>query len=131
MRPQSGVGFGESIYKLKNSDKTTFYIPGEAKVMSTPIASKRPEEREFVVGSGASMHMMSKQELSSEEMGAVKRFRNPAVVLTANGKVRTQEEAQVFVHYLNQFVTVQLLEETHSVLLVGKLCEDHDTPMNV
>ena len=41
--------------------KTTFYIPGEAKAMSTPIASKRPEERQLVVDSGASMHMMSKK----------------------------------------------------------------------
>ena len=49
----------KNIYMLKNSDKATFHIPGEAKVMSTPIASKRPEEREFAVDSGALMHMMS------------------------------------------------------------------------
>ena len=48
-------------YKLKNSDKATFYIPGEVKAMPAPT-SKRPEEREFVVDSGASMHMMSKKE---------------------------------------------------------------------
>ena len=53
MRPQSSVGFGEKIYKLKNSDKTTFYVPGEVKGMSTPITSKRPEERDFVVDSGS------------------------------------------------------------------------------
>ena len=41
-------------YKLKKSDKTTFYVPGEVKGMSTPTTSKRPEEREFVVDSGAS-----------------------------------------------------------------------------
>ena len=71
-----------------------FYIPGEAKVMSTPVTSKRPEEREFVVHSGASMHMMSKKELSSVEMGTVERSRNPTVVLTANGEVHTHEKAQ-------------------------------------
>ena len=53
--PAKQCGFGENIYKLKNSDKTTFYIRGEAKVMTTPT-SKSPEEREFVVDSGASMH---------------------------------------------------------------------------
>ena len=37
----------------------------------------------------------------------------------------THEEAQAFVHDLNQFVTVQLLEETHAVLTRGKLCKDH------
>ena len=40
-------------------------------------------------------------------------------------KVHTNEEAQVFVHDLNPFVTVQLLEETPAVLSFGKLCEDH------
>ena len=96
-------------YKLKNLEKTTFYTLTEATVMPTPT-STRSEEREFVVDSGATMHMMSKKELSSGEMDTVKRSRTPTVVLTANGEVHTQEEAQVFVHDL--FVTVQLLEET-------------------
>ena len=47
------------------------------------------------------------------------------MVLTANGEVHTNEEAQVYVHDLNLFVTVQLLEETPAVLSLGKLCEDH------
>ena len=48
----------------------------------------------------------------------------PTVVFTVNGEVHTHEEAQVFVHDLNQFVTVQLLEETLAVPSLGKLCED-------
>ena len=74
--------------------------------------SKSPEERELM-------------DLSPEEMDTVKRSRPPIVVLTANGEVHTHEEAQVFVHDLNLFVTVQLLEEVPAVLLLGKLCEDH------
>ena len=66
------------------------------------------------------MHMMSKKELSSEEMGTGKRSRNPTV-WTANEEVHTHEEAQVFVHGLNLFVTVQLLEETPAVQQLGKL----------
>ena len=108
--PAKQRGIWQNIYKLKNSDKTTFYTPIE-KGMPTPT-SKRPGEREFVVDSGALMHMLSKKELSSEEMGTAKRSRNPTVVLTVNGEVHTHEEAQVFVHDLNQFVNVQLLEET-------------------
>ena len=71
------------------------------------------------------MHMMSKNKLSSVEMDTVRRSRNPAVVLTANGEVQTNEEAQVSVHDLHLFVTVQLLEETPAVLSLGKHCEDH------
>ena len=39
--------------------------------------------------------------------------------------MHTCEEAQVFVHDLNQFVTVQPLEETPALLSLGTLCEDH------
>ena len=125
MRPRSSTGLGENIYKLKNPHKATFYVPGEVEGMLTPIASKRPEEREFAVDSGTSKHMMSKKELSSEESWRVTRSRTPNVVLTENGEVHTHEEAQVFVHDLNQFVTVQLLEETRAVLSPGKLWKDH------
>ena len=74
-----------NIYKLKNSDKTMFYVPGEVKAMPAPT-SKRPEEREFVVDSGASMHMMSKKELSSQEMRTVQLLEETPAVLSL-GKV--------------------------------------------
>ena len=92
-------------------------------IIAPAPASKRPEEREIVVDSGASMHMMSKKDLGSDELDTLRRSKNPTVVLTANGEVHTHEEAQVFVHDLNLFVTMQLLEETPAVrtlLLVGQ-----------
>ena len=52
----------KNIYKLKKSDKTTLYTLIEERVMPAPITWKRPEERGFVVDSGAPMHMMSKKE---------------------------------------------------------------------
>ena len=58
--PAKRRGFGENIYQLKISDKTTFCTPIEVKAMRAP-SSTRPEEREFVVDSGASMHTMSKK----------------------------------------------------------------------
>ena len=69
--------------------------------------------------------MMSKKDFTSEELWTVKRSKTPTVVLTENGEVHTAGEAQVFVHDLNQFVTVQPLEETPAVLSLGKLCKDH------
>ena len=114
----------KNIYQFKNADKATFYTPIEARVMLAP-ASKSPVEREFVVDSGASMHMMSKKDLSSDELDTLRRSRNPTVVLTARSEVHTNEEAQEHVHDLNRFVAVQILEETLAVLLLGKLCEDH------
>ena len=80
--------FGEHIYKLKNADKATFYTPIEARVMPTST-SETPEEREFVVDSGALMHMLSKKDSSSDELDTLRRSRNPTVVLTGNGEVHT------------------------------------------
>ena len=39
--------------------------------------------------------------------------------------MRTKEEETVYVRELELFVTVVLLEDTPTVLLLGKLCEDH------
>ena len=99
--------------------------PMDARATTAPTSKKSPEEREFVVDSGASMHMLSKKVLRSDEMETLRRSRKATVVLTASGDVRTNEEAQVFVHDLNLFVKVQLLEETLAVPSLGKLCEDH------
>ena len=60
--------------------------------------------------------------------GHSEKVQNPTVVLTANGEVHTHEEAQVFVHDLNQFVDVQLLEETPAVLSPGNLRKSHGWP---
>ena len=43
--------------------------------------------------------------------------------MTANGEVRTREEATVQVKQLDLLVTVMLLEETPAVLSLEKLCE--------
>ena len=96
-------------------------------VMPVPT-SKSPEEREFVVDSGASMHMMSKKELSSEELDSLSRSRTLTVVLTGNTEVHTHEAAQVFVHDSNLFVTVRLLEETPASYRLVSFAKTTDTP---
>ena len=118
------MGFGENIYKLKNADKATFYSLIEAMVMPAP-ASKSPDEQEFVVESGASMHVMGKKDLSSDELETLRRSRNPTTVVTANGEVQTNEEAQVCFYDLDLVVKVQLLEDTPALISFGKLCEEH------
>ena len=108
----------------KNTDKATFYSPIEARARLAPT-SKRPEDREFAVDSGASVHMLSKKDLSPEAPETLRSSRTPTTMVTANGEVQTNEEAQVHIHDLDLFVTVQLLEETLAVLSLGKFCEDH------
>ena len=62
------------------------------------------------------MHILSKKDLNSHEMDTLRRSRTPTTVVTANGEVQTNEEAQVYVQDLDLFVTVQLLEETPAEL---------------
>ena len=65
-----------NVYKLKNTDKATFYSPFKNKATPAPI-SKSPEEREFVVDSGACVHMLSKKGFKLREMETLRRSRNP------------------------------------------------------
>ena len=103
---------------------STFYSPLVECVLPS-ASTKEPEEREFVVNSGASMHVVSKRDLDSAELETMRISKNPTTVMTANGDVQTREEATVYVKELDIIVTVMLLEETPAVLSLGKLCEDH------
>ena len=90
----------------------------------------KPEEREFVVDSGASMHMISKKVLNSAELETVTTSRSPMTVITANGEVHTKEEATVHVRELGIFWTMKVLEDTPAVSSLGKLCDEQDTHMS-
>ena len=53
-----------------------------------PASNPKLEEREFVVDSGASMHMISKKDLSNAEMDTLTKSCSPTIVITANGEVQ-------------------------------------------
>ena len=106
----------KNIYKLKEKDKAAFCFPAEEWALLPAASTKEPEAGEFVVDSGASMHMVSKKDLNSAELETMRTSRSPTTVITANGEVQTREEATV---------NVKLLEETPAVLSLEKLCEDH------
>ena len=71
------------------------------------------------------MHMLSKKGFNSGEVATLRRSKNTTMVVTANGEVQTNEEAQENVHDLDLFVTVQILNDTPAGLSLGKLCEEH------
>ena len=57
----------KSVLKFKEKNKATFFSPSENRCL--PASTLKPEEREFVVDSGASMHMISKKDLNDAEIG--------------------------------------------------------------
>ena len=83
----------KSVPKLMEKNKATFFSPSEKRLL--PASTLKPEEREFVVDSGASMHMISKKDLSNAEMDTLTKSCSPTIVITATGEVQTHEEATV------------------------------------
>ena len=71
------------------------------------------------------MHMISKKDLNSAELETVTTSKSPTTVITANGKVQTNEEATVYVKELDVFLTMKVLEDTPAVLSLGKFCDEH------
>ena len=90
-----------------------------------PASTLKPEEREFVVDSGASIHMISKKDWSDAEMDTLTNSCSLTIVITANGEVQTHEEAIVYVKELDIFLTMKVLENTRAVLSLGKLCDEN------
>ena len=60
----------KNIMKLKDKNKAAFFSLSENRCLLAP-STIRPEEREFVADSGASMHMISKNDLNSAELETV------------------------------------------------------------
>ena len=106
------------VFKLKEHERAAFFSSPENRCL--PASTLKPEEREFVVDSGASMHMISKKDLSKAEMETLTKSCSPTIVKTANGEVQTQEEAIVYVKELGIFLTMKVLENTPAILLLGK-----------
>ena len=113
----------KSVLKLKEKNKAAFFSPSENWFLFA--SSLKPQEREFVVDSSASMHMISKKDLNSAEMDTLTKSCSPTTVITANGEVQTHEEATVHVKELDTFLTMKVLEDTPAVLSLGKLCDEN------
>ena len=95
--------------KFNEKNKAAFFSPSENRCLLA-LSNLKPEEREFVVDSGASMHMICKKDLNSAELETVTTSRSPTTVITANGEVQTHEEATVYVKELDIFLTMNVLE---------------------
>ena len=101
-------GLTKSVYKLKNTNKATCSLllkPGQRRRPT----SKYPNEQEFVIDYGASVHMLSKHFFFAQTKWRLCGDPGPP---QPTEKVQTNEEAQVYVHDLDLFVTVLTLDDT-------------------
>ena len=113
----------KNVFKLKEHERAAFFSPPENRCL--PASTLKPEEREFVVDSGASMHMISKKDLSKAEMDTLTKSCSPTIVITANGEVQTHEEAIVHAKELDTLPITKVTENTPAVLSLGKLCDEN------
>ena len=88
----------KNVFKLKEHQRATFFSSPEKRCL--PALILNPEEREILVDSGASMHMISKKDLSTAEMDTLTKLCSPTTV--ANGEV----QAIVYVTELDIFLTM-------------------------
>ena len=65
----------KSVLKLKEHQRATFLSPSEIRCL--PASTLKPDEREFVVDSGASMHMIRKKDLSDAEKDTLTKSCSP------------------------------------------------------
>ena len=90
----------KSVLKLKEQERATIFSLSETRCLPAP-SNLKPEEREFVVDSSTSTHMITKKDLNSVEMYTLTKSCSPTIVITANGEVQTHEEATVYVKELD------------------------------
>ena len=77
----------KGVLKLKAKDKGSFFSLTEVWCLPAPSVIK-PEEREFVVDAGASMHMLSRKDLSWAELETVRISKNRITVARRMGSPR-------------------------------------------
>ena len=83
MCPKHGMESCQKKYKLKETDEATFFSLTNEWNLPAPSTIK-PEEREFAVDSGSSMHTLSRKDLDSAELETVGVSESPTTVVTAS-----------------------------------------------
>ena len=107
------------MLKLKEHERATFFSPSENWCL--PASNLKPEEREFVVDSSASMHMISQKDLCDAEMDTLTKSCSPTIVITSNGEVQTHEEATVYVKELDIRIRIPCNTENFVPIVVPGL----------
>ena len=80
--------------------------------------------RNYIVDSGASFHLVSRDELTDQEKSTIIALDEPIPIQTANGEVELNEKCQIFVRDPKVRVWAHILPDTVAVLSLGLLVEE-------
>ena len=88
------------------------------------VLSQAGGPRHYIVDSGASYHMVSREQLTPTEASNIAQLPKPIRIDTANGTVVVKEKALVYIEELDVQVWATLLSNTVAVLSLGLLCSE-------
>ena len=108
-----------SVLKLKEKNKATFFSPSENRCLPAP-STFQPEEREFVVDSGASMHVFSKKNWNSAEWETVTTSRSPTTVKNSQWRSADAWRGHSLRQRIGKFLDYECLREYASSLIARK-----------
>ena len=80
--------------------------------------------RQYIIDSGASLHMVCSKSLSPKERASLRLASHPLTLQTANGLVQAKWEVDIEITPLKVQLVAMVLDNTPSVLSLGMLCED-------
>ena len=112
----------EPKWKAKSTAKDTAGGNSPRVLHELPAASTVARRR-FLVDSGASYHLISRRMLTKKERKSIRKA-SPVELTTANGTVKSELVAEVYVHDLGATVTAYLLADVPPILSLGKLCSE-------
>lgn len=84
--------------------------------MANAVAAGTLMDRSFIVGSGASEHLISRDFLTGEKRKNVRYLKEPVTLNSANGEVTAKQCADVWIKDIETTVTADILEHSTPVL---------------
>ena len=90
----------------------------------------KSSNREYIVDSGASRHMMGRHSPSPDEQETVRPTDRIYSIQTSTSVVEFTHEANVFAHELHNFVNVKLVDDSPGGLILGKVMRRNEIPLH-
>ena len=118
--PNPSAGGNPNAKRKSEQDKGA----GKAKEKVTQAISTR-SLREYLVDSGAALHIICNYALNKEELRTVRKLKEQVMLQTANGMIIASHEAKVHVVELDLSLWAIILKDAPCLISMGKLCREH------
>ena len=98
------------------------HFDGEKRVTRTIVTARNGRSaRHVIVDSGASFHMVNRDDLTDEERATIRPMKIPRLITTANGVIEIDTECDFWIEALHIWVVATVLPDAPSLLSLGRL----------